>query len=64
MARWLELQERANAEEGRPRSDDHGDADGLEDVPLSLLVAKVVEVVPVAIAFIVEGPGRSARGSP
>lgn len=54
MARWLESQALANAEEGRPRYADVEDADGLEDVPLSRFVAQAVVVVP--IALLVEGP--------
>jgi hypothetical protein len=56
MAGWLESQARASAEEGQPRSGRLEDADGLEDVPLSRLVAKVPEVVAIPVAFIVEGP--------
>jgi hypothetical protein len=54
MSKWMEAQEKANAEEGRPWICE--DAGGLEDVPLSRLVTKVCEVVPITVAPPVEGP--------
>jgi hypothetical protein len=54
MATWLRAQAEANAEEGSPRT--IPDADGLEDVPLSRLVAKAREVAPITVAPLVEGP--------
>jgi len=52
MVMWLELQERANAEEGGPRMEE--DEDGLDDVPLVFFVAQPLAtelrvIVPVEV---------------
>ena len=49
MMMWLDLQARANAEEGGPRMEE--DEDGLDDVPLVFLVAS-----PLATALRVVAP--------
>ncbi|KAJ1471180.1 hypothetical protein T484DRAFT_1753420 [Baffinella frigidus] len=55
MSGWLEAQERANAQEGKPRFAGDQEEDGL-NVPLSPSAGAAPVVTPIAMGVIVEGP--------